>query len=307
MYDHIVCESPQLPAGVTVTALMKDLLPPPPPAAAAAAAGGGGKTMDGSAHPPQQQQQRQQQQQQDETLRLLHAEIPALGVLQRLAAQEAAVAAAKAAAAAAAAAGGRRLASTPGKQLQGGSSSSQGTPQQQQQQQQQQSPAGSAREAEEAMIVAALTGVSPPPPGSNASLAAAAVAAVAGSTPQRQQQQRRPLMSNVEVAMAISELHHELRGCCDMMDIGLGGGGAPRKGDTVAEVSRRFLTKVLGLAKIGFPRPCSPSFNPSHPFPALFMPCCHDRAKDAGITISKASSGTTDGGGVPPSPARIHT
>ena len=151
MYDHIVCESTQLPAGVSVTALMKDLLPTPAAAAAAAAA---------AADP-------QQQQQDAETLRLLQAEIPALPVLQRLAAQEAAVTAAAAAAAAA----GRQA----------------GTPKKQRQQQ-------------------------PLPP-----------------------QQQQKLMSGVEVAMAISELHHELRQCCDMMDIGLGGGG-PRKEDTVAEV-----------------------------------------------------------------------
>jgi hypothetical protein len=133
---------------------MKDLLPTPAAAAAAAAAD------------PQQQQQ------DADTLRLLQAEIPALPVLQRLAAQEAAVTAAAAAAAAAAA--GRQA----------------GTPKKQRQQQ---------------------------------------------PLPQQQQQQQQKLMSGVEVAMAISELHHELRQCCDMMDIGLGGGG-PRKEDTVAEV-----------------------------------------------------------------------
>ena len=40
-----------------------------------------------------------------------------------------------------------------------------------------------------------------------------------------------------QVSAAISELHAELRSCCDMMGIGLGG---PRKEDTVAEVGLGF-------------------------------------------------------------------
>ncbi|KAF6265497.1 hypothetical protein COO60DRAFT_1623874 [Scenedesmus sp. NREL 46B-D3] len=105
--------------------------------------------------------------------------------------------------------------------------------------------AGTVAAAEEALLVAALTGKAPPP-----------AAAAAYMTP-------------AQVGAAVAELHRELRGCCDMMGIGLSGRSndsvvEDRLKDTVSAAAkdanaaatpaakdlgdvRRFLNRLLGL------------------------------------------------------------
>uniref|UniRef100_A0A383VKE6 UBA domain-containing protein n=1 Tax=Tetradesmus obliquus TaxID=3088 RepID=A0A383VKE6_TETOB len=217
MYDAIVTESPQLPSGVTVSALLKDLLVFPASSAAKTAAAAAAATDQAAAAADATATL-----QQEETARLLQQQLPALSALQRLAAAEAASAAKAAAAAAAKAAAGQ----SPAKSAAAAA------------------PAAAAA-AEEAMLVAALTGKAPPP-----------AAAAAFMTP-------------AQVGAAVAELHRELRGCCDMMGIGLSGRSndsvvEDRIKDTVSAAAkdanaaaapgakdlgdvRRFLNRLLGL------------------------------------------------------------
>jgi hypothetical protein len=155
MYDHIVLESPHLPNGVTISALLKDLFQIPGGGASAAEDGGVDMHAPVGAGTMQQQQH---------TLQLLQQNLPALDCLQQLLAAEAA-----------AGTSGQVSLRTAG------------------------NPAGYGP-AE----------LSPDKPGSAGTAALPAT----------------------QISMVISELHHELRSCCDMMGIGL---GLPRV-DTVAEV-----------------------------------------------------------------------
>eukprot|EP00775_Hariotina_reticulata_P007699 gene7699-7898_t len=183
MYDHIVLESPQLPNGVTLSALLKDLLELP--AVGPAAADDGGRVAAAGTGTVHQQQH---------TLQLLQHNLPALECLQQLLAAEAAVSAS-----------GRK---------------------------------------------------SLPAAGSTAGYAPAEL------SPDKAGGAGTAALSAAQASMAISELHHELRSCCDMMGIGL---GLPRT-DTVAEEQmkdasttaggstskdlgdvRRFLNRLLGL------------------------------------------------------------
>lgn len=124
-----VTESPQLPSGVTVSALLKDLFPAATdtdPIAAAAAASADGQLS----HKLMQQREFTQQ--------LLQQNLPALGALQRLAAAEAA----------AAGSAGNQPKSSEGSPVKAAAAAA--------------APVAAA-EAEEAMLVAALTGKAPPP------------------------------------------------------------------------------------------------------------------------------------------------
>jgi hypothetical protein len=87
-------------------------------------------------------------------------------------------------------------------------------------------------------IVAALTGRAPAAQQGGASPALAAAAAPTAATAAAPAALPAGALTPAQAAAAVKQLHHELRSCCDMMDIALGA-GAPRPSDTVAEVGPR--------------------------------------------------------------------